>query len=188
MIDWDDAFNTMAFIKNPAELVERWAKEAAKARDEMQGTLDIPYGSHDRNKFDLFEPQDQSNGLVVIVHGGFWCRFDKSFWSHLALGTVKAGWTTAIISYPLALEARISAITKAAAKAVNHAAGLVTGPTRLAGHSAGGHLVTRLASSTELLEEFVQERLVRTLSVSGLHDLRPLCQTKLNETLRLTMS
>ena len=35
-------------------------------------------------------------GLVVFVHGGFWMRLDKSFWSHLARGSVESGYAVAM--------------------------------------------------------------------------------------------
>jgi hypothetical protein len=66
------------------------------------------------------------------------------------------------------------------------AAAQVSGPIRLAGHSAGGHLVTRMLCEDSLLESSVFNRIVATLSISGLHDLRPLLKTKMNATLGMT--
>jgi hypothetical protein len=51
-------------------------------------------------------------GLLVFVHGGYWLRFDREMWSHLAAGAVARGWACAIPSYTLAPEARISAMTQ----------------------------------------------------------------------------
>ena len=47
----------------------------------------------------------------MFVHGGYWLRFDRDMWSHLAAGAVARGWACAIPSYTLAPEARISAMT-----------------------------------------------------------------------------
>ena len=48
------------------------------------------------------------------------------------------------------------------------------GPIRLAGHSAGGHLVARQLCADSRLPEAVLARVERVVPISGLHDLRPL--------------
>ena len=64
------------------------------------------------------------------------------------------------------------------------AAATVAGPIRLTGHSAGGHLVTRMGCAGVLQAE-VAARIAHIVSVSGVHDLRPLLRTQMNATLRL---
>ncbi len=88
-------------------------------------------------------------------------------------------------SYSLCPDTRIAGITRQIARAVATAAALVPGPLRLAGHSAGGHLVSRLCCADDLLPEAVHGRILHTVSISGLHDLRPLLKTAMNRTLRL---
>lgn len=130
-------------------------------------------------------PEDAPRGLAVIIHGGFWLRFDKSSWSDLAQGALAHSWAVAIPSYPLAPEATIPQITRAIARAVQTAANRIKGPIRLAGHSAGGHLVTRMICADRLLSSNVAERTEHVLSISGLHDLRPLQLHSMNEQLKL---
>ncbi len=89
-------------------------------------------------------PEGTPKGLLVFVHGGWWIAFDKSVWSHLAEGAVAAGWAVAMPSYTLAPEARIAEITREIGQAIEAAAARVAGQILLAGHSAGGHLVTRM--------------------------------------------
>ena len=62
---------------------------------------------------------------------------------------------------------------------------MIAGPLLLSGHSAGGHLVTRMISETSPLPEPVRARVRNTVSISGLHDLRPLMNTAMNATLRI---
>ena len=64
-------------------------------------------------------------------------------------------------------------------------AAITTGPLKLIGHSAGGHLVSRLICKKVLGNEILQ-RIEKAISVSGIHDLRPLLNTKMNEILGLT--
>jgi len=95
------------------------------------------------------------------------------------------GWAVAAPSYVLAPEARIADITTMIAAAITAAAAKVEGPIHIAGHSAGGHLVSRMACADAPLPAEVSGRIARVLSISGLHDLRPLMKTAMNADLQL---
>lgn len=185
-IDWDAAFDNMGHVPDAAERMARGAEQAAAFRGAARAELDLAYGPGPRNRFDLFRPEGNAVGLVVFVHGGYWHKFDKSFWSHLAAGPLAAGWAVAMPSYTIAPEGRISQMTGEVAQAVAAAAERVAGPIRLIGHSAGGHLVSRMACAGAPLAADVAARLERVVSLSGLHDLRPLLDTKMNDILALT--
>lgn len=180
MIDWDDAFDNSGYVPGAGAMLERCRTRAA-AYAAKQGALDVVYGPGPRNRLDLFVPDAPPLGLVVFVHGGYWHLLDKSLWSHFARGPLSRGWAVAIPSYTLAPQARIAQIVRDVAAAVSMAAQRVPGPVRLVGHSAGGHLVSRLAC----LEFEAAARVEKVVSVSGVHDLRPLLNTRLNDTLRL---
>ena len=147
--------------------------------------LDQAYGAHPRERFDLFLPEGTAKGTFIFVHGGYWMAFDKSSWSHLAAGALAHGWTVALPSYTLCPEVRISDITAQVGRAVTAIAARIGGVLRLAGHSAGGHLVSRLNCADSPLPASVRERIAHTVSISGLHDLRPFLKTTMNNTLRL---
>jgi len=187
--DWDDAYANGAHIAGADGYPPRWATRAADFRRSMadagRAEIDLRYGEAMRERFDLFHPEEPAKGLAVFVHGGYWMAFDKSSWSHLAAGAVARGWAVAVPSYTLCPEARIADITRQIGRAVEAAAGRVAGPIHLAGHSAGGHLVTRMACTDGPLPDPLRARLARIASISGLHDLRPLLRTRMNETLRL---
>jgi len=186
-IDWDDAFANGAYIENSMSYPPIWAARAAAFRAKADwAETDIVYGDHPREKLDLFFPNDAPSGLVVIVHGGYWLNFDKSSWSDLAEGALGNGWAVAMPSYTLAPEARIENITHQIGCAITHAAEQVAGPVRLAGHSAGGHLVTRMVCDDSPLLPALLERVEGLVSISGLHDLRPLQLTTMNQQLHLT--
>lgn len=187
MIDWDDAFAISDHVPGAELLPDRWSASAAAFRAASGGRveLDLAYGPGARNRLDLFRPEGATVGLVVFVHGGYWHKLDKSFWSHLAAGPLAAGWAVAIPSYTLAPGARIAEITREIGAAVEFAAGRVAGPLRLIGHSAGGHLVARMICDDSPLPDAVAARLARVVPLSGVFDLRPLLGTKMNDTLRL---
>ncbi len=185
--DWDDAYANGAHIDGAAEYPPRWAAAAAAFREGLgaRAELDIAYGTEPRRTLDLFHPEGAAEGLVVFVHGGYWRAFDKSTWSHLAAGPLARGWAVVMPSYTLAPAARISTITQEAAQAIAFAARRIPGPLRLTGHSAGGHLVTRMVCAEGPLPEEVAARVARVVSLSGVHDLRPLLRTAMNADLRL---
>lgn len=189
--DWDQAYDNRAaagqdvveaFVTDIAAKASAFRNERAAAG---RASLDQAYGDRPRQRFDLFLPDSSPTALVVFVHGGYWRTFDKSYWSHLAAGALAHNLAVAMPSYTLCPEVRISAITREIAAFLGHAAGLVDGPIRLAGHSAGGHLVTRLTSGA--LDRRLSDRIEKTVSISGVHDLRPLLRTSINDDLRLDL-
>lgn len=186
--DLDDAYANVPHIRGGEGFPARWTEDAATFRQRNWSRLeaDIPYGGHPRERLDLIRPQGTPQGLVVFVHGGFWRSFDKSTWSHFAEGALQRGWAVALPSYVLAPEDRISAITSQIRAAIEKAAGLVAGPIRLTGHSAGGHLVARMLCPDAAPAPEVAGRIVRVVPISGLFDLRPMLRTSMNADLQLT--
>jgi arylformamidase len=185
----DRDYENGTFIPGAAEYPPRWAEAALDWR-QVEGAvgrarLNQPYGVGAREQFDLFFPAGRPAGLFVFVHGGYWMAFDRSSWSHLARGATAAGWAVAMPSYSLAPAARIAGITQQIGAAITAAAAQVAGPIVLAGHSAGGHLVARMASADGPLGADVAGRVQRVLPISPLSDLRPFLDLTMNETLRL---
>ncbi|WP_274349985.1 alpha/beta hydrolase [Roseinatronobacter alkalisoli] len=187
-IDWDDAFANRPYIDQAGSFTDAWATCARSFRETAQDArLDLRYGTPPREAFDLFLPADTPpKGAVVFVHGGYWMAFDKSSWSHLAQGALARGWAVALPQYTLAPNARIDQMTGQIGRAITEIARHVVGPIMLSGHSAGGHLVTRMVCDDTPLPPDVRARMRHVLSISGLHDLRPLQMTAMNTTLGLT--
>jgi acetyl esterase/lipase len=187
--DWDDAYANGAYIEAAADYPDKWAQMAAQFRQLMTekrlADLDIVYGESERQRLDIFRPENDICGLVVFVHGGYWRAFDKSYWSHLTAGAINRGWAVAVPSYDLVPTVSISEITRQTGAAINKAASMISGPIRLAGHSAGGHLVTRMICRDSPLSPALRQRIDRVVSISGLHDLRPLLKTKMNDDFRM---
>lgn len=189
-IDWDKAYDNRGAVGTPTveAYVERWTEQAKAFRVEMtrlgRARLDQAYGKAPRQSYDLFLPdKTPAEGLAIFVHGGYWRTFDKSFWSHLAKGALDRGFAMAMPSYTLCPEVRISDITKEIATFLTKVAGEIDGPIHLAGHSAGGHLV-----SSNVLDQRLASRVVKIVSISGVHDLRPLLHTAMNETFKMDLA
>ena len=183
--DWSAAYDNRAAVGQPfveTFLAEITAKAAA-FREELtaanRARIDLAYGERPRQRYDLFLPENQPTALAVFIHGGYWRSFDKSFWSHLAAGPLAKGAVVAIPSYTLCPEVRIRDISDEMVRFLGKITQDFPLPLHLIGHSAGGHL------ASNVLDRLPVERLAKVVSVSGLHDLRPLLHTAMNADLRL---
>ncbi|MBS7700768.1 MULTISPECIES: alpha/beta hydrolase fold domain-containing protein [unclassified Chelatococcus] len=187
--DWDSAYSNSDNIAGGEQWPARWIDAAQQFRDGLSAAgragMDVAYGSAPRQRLDLFLPAAKPKGLMVFVHGGYWMESDQLAWSHLAAGSVDSGWAVAMPAYTLCPHIRISGIVREIGEAIATAAALIEGPIVLSGHSAGGHLVSRMISATSPLDNAVRDRIRNVVSISGLHDLRPLMKTSMNEVLRI---
>ncbi|SOC16387.1 alpha/beta hydrolase [Rhodobacter maris] len=183
MTDLDDDYANMPYIPGGAAYPARWAQAAAAYRDAAM-MLEIGYGPGAQRQVDIFLPTGTPKGVMIFVHGGYWMKFSRRDFSHLAAGAMAAGWAVALPGYDLAPAVRIAQITGLVAMAVAEVARRFSGPIRLCGHSAGGHLVARLASS-DLLPAEVLARVEKVVPISPVSDLEPLLRTSMNATFGL---
>ncbi|MEX0370979.1 MAG: alpha/beta hydrolase [Tateyamaria sp.] len=181
MPDMDDAYANGAYIDGAADYPPRWAAAAEAFRGSLgdRARLGVRYGPSSRMALDHFLPEGSPKGTLIFVHGGYWLKFDRSYWSHLAGGALLQGWVVAMPSYDLCPSVRIAGITQQIAQAVMAVASGSSGPISLAGHSAGGHLVSRMLAPGMLPGDVVQ-RLNHVIPISPVSDLEPLLQTKMN--------
>jgi len=185
----DDAYANGPYIANAETYPPRWAEQAATFRETLgaRARIGLTYGDADKEAYDLFHPETAARGTVIFVHGGYWRAFDRTWWSHLAAGAVARGWAVALPSYTLCPENSISGITNQIAAAVTAVAGATDGPVVLTGHSAGGHLVSRMLAPG-MLNADVAQRLARVVPISPLSDLEPLLKTSMNEDFRMDLA
>ena len=187
--DWDDAYANGPNIPGGERWPAAWKEPADAYRQKLtqadRARLDLAYGERPRQRLDMFLPEGTPKGLVVYIHGGYWRAFDKSMWSHLAAGCVDSGYAVAMPSYTLCPEVRIGDIVREVGRAIEVAASEVGGPVMLTGHSAGGHLATRMLTTSSPLSHSVLTRVRNTVSISGVHDLRPIMSTAMNNDLHI---
>lgn len=189
----DRLYNNRAAVPTHQQDLDRWAVNSARARETLSWRADIPYGPHPREILDLYTLPDADGPLLVFIHGGYWQALDKAANAFVASGFAgRAGLANvALLNYPLAPEADMDRIVASIRRALlflwREAAPLGFDRHRIhvSGHSAGGHL-TAMALLTDWcrLDGAAPADLVRSgFSVSGLHDLRPIQQTYLNDKL-----
>ena len=186
MADLDDAYANGPYIPGADDYPPRWAAEAEAFRTKLgdRAQLGIPYGPSERQAYDLFQPETLPKGVMIFVHGGYWLKFDRSYWSHLAAGALAHGWACVMPSYDLCPDVRISDITRQISECVSAVAGDIALPVSLAGHSAGGHLVARLLAPGMLADDLIA-RVAHVVPISPVADLRPLLRTSMNDDFRM---
>jgi acetyl esterase len=90
------------------QTIRLYAPLLSKAsRDGVQVTKDIPYGLHDRQKLDIYQPDQKGPTplpMLIFVHGGGFVRGDKSENRNLGYYFARHGIVTLIPSYRLAPE------------------------------------------------------------------------------------
>lgn len=186
--DWDDAYANVPNIPGGEAYPGRWAEEAGEFRSSgnfSKAELKTAYGPGDRNWYDLYMPDGDPRGTLVFVHGGYWMRFSPDEFSHFAASALANGWSVAMPCYTLCPDIGIAGITSEIGNAVSHIASVTQGPIVLSGHSAGGHLVTRMVCKDTPLAPGVIQRIERVMSISGAHDLRPLLAAPQNDVLKM---
>ena len=178
----DREYNPRPAIADTAAILQRWADESAAWRRRCAGLYDIAYGATPAERLDFFPAAAPDAPLFVFLHGGYWRALDKSDFTWIAPPLVAAGISVAIPNYALLPSVELETIVRQvlaahawlyrnASRYEFDAARIVTG-----GHSAGGHLAAMmLCAQWPQWGDDLPARLVGAgLSISGLHDLRPL--------------
>jgi acetyl esterase/lipase len=165
------------------------AKAAASANIEVvrdQSYLEGPNADPIKHKLDLYLPAGRKDFPVVLfVHGGGWSHGDKKFWfdlyGKLGRSFAEKGIGVAVTNYRLAPQTKGHDQARDVARAFawlhrNIAKyGGKSDDLFVAGHSAGGHLVSLIASDEHFLrDENLDPKVIRgVISVSGVYDVRP---------------
>ncbi|MBC5809949.1 MAG: alpha/beta hydrolase [Candidatus Eremiobacteraeota bacterium] len=164
-----------------------YAARSERSRTELACELDVVYGSHERERVDFFPALQPDSPLFFFVHGGYWRRLDKSFFSFVATTVVRAGGAAAIVNYPLAptatLDQIVSSVRNAFAFTLGNAARLNADARRVVagGHSAGGQLTGMIAATDWSAYGVPADCLTGIFPISGLFDLHPVRLSHVNE-------
>jgi len=181
-VDYEREYDNRGRVPEHPAIIEGWYAAAAAARRELGGELDLAYGAHPRERFDLFHPGDARAGATVLfVHGGYWQALEKAAFSHLAKGALAHGLPVAVAGYPLCPEVPLARLVEAVRAAVPAVAAATGRRVVVCGHSAGGHLAAAMVATDWGERELVPAG----LAVSGLFDLEPLVHTSINAALGL---
>lgn len=193
----DQAYNVRRALPDHATVFARWRADAeACIASRPDASLDLPYGTDPLQRLDLFPPvsvnPQKKAPFVMLIHGGYWQALDKADTAHMAQALCDAGFAVAVINYRLCPKVGLTEICDDVEAALGwllaNAPTLGLDPTRGAaiGHSAGAHLAAMLA--IRVARDAARTGIMRYLGlVSGVYELAPLIQTRINANLGLDL-
>ncbi|WP_220808291.1 alpha/beta hydrolase [Noviherbaspirillum aridicola] len=178
---YSQQYNARAAIPDHPYIFTRWVKESAQVRRSRAGLYDLAYGEAAGERLDFFPASRGDAPLLVFIHGGWWRSLDKSDFSFVAPGFVRAGFNVALTNYTLAPEASIAEIVRQQLRALawlyRNAEKYDFDPDRIvvAGHSAGAHLASMMmAAHWQVYGDDLPADLVKGgILMSGIYDLEP---------------
>lgn len=131
----------------------------------------LSYGEDASQWVDRYDPDGDSRGTVVVIHGGFWqAPYGADLGAGLAQDLAGRGWTALNVEYrrvgngggfPTTFDDIHAAINLAEGE----------GPVVTLGHSAGGHLATWAAARQRFEEWAGGVEVTHVLSQAGVVDL-----------------
>ncbi len=186
-------YNARLQVGDSEDIVARNIARSEAYRQRARALLDVPFGSSEKERVDLFLPDNDDAPVHLFIHGGYWRSRDKSMFSFLAEPLVESGALVAITNYSLCPDVTLDEIVRQMRRVTSwlwRNAGEHGGnPERIhvSGHSAGGHLAAMLAATRwPEFEAVLPEQLVKSATpVSGLFTLDPLIRHSVNQDLRL---
>jgi arylformamidase len=179
----DAAYDNTAAVPDASALIAARNEASAAFRATHTGHLDLPYGSGERQKWDLFPAGEAGAPCLVFIHGGYWQRNRREDFCAFLRGALALGWSAALPGYTLGPDATLTQIVAEIRAALDWLAangathGIAGGKVVLSGWSAGGHL-----AAMGLDHPLV----TACLAISGIYELAPIRDTLLNEKLNLT--
>ena len=185
-------YNNRAAVADHPRWFAKYSELSAKARARHRHTLDLRYGGAPRQTLDLFLPQGDARGTFVFIHGGYWRSLDKADFHFVAGPLTEQGMAVAVANYDLCPAVSIARIVDACRKLMVWVAkqgpqhGATADNVVVGGHSAGGHLAAMMFATDWDALGLDRDPFVGGISLSGVHDLKPLVLASMNSDLRLT--
>jgi arylformamidase len=185
-------YNNRAAVADHAVWLSRYPELSAATRAHHRHKLDLRYGPAPKETLDLFLPESAVGGTFVFIHGGYWRALDKADFHFVAGPLLAQGIAVAVANYDLCPAVSIARIVDECRRMVVWIA--TDGPRHgasadnvvVGGHSAGGHLAAMMFATDWDALGLLRDPFVGGVTLSGVHDLKPLVMSSMNSDLRLT--
>ncbi|MYB33931.1 MAG: alpha/beta hydrolase, partial [Gammaproteobacteria bacterium] len=96
----EDQYNAVAGRPDFEQVLEDWTGRSLVYRSRCEGFSQHRYGKRENEVIDLFPVQEKDMPVMVYLHGGYWQRGDRAFYSFLAEPFNESGINVAIVGYP----------------------------------------------------------------------------------------
>ncbi|WP_264214333.1 alpha/beta hydrolase [Leisingera thetidis] len=190
-------YNARASVPDFEACVAEYARLSTEAKSACSGLYNLKYGPTRAEALDLFLAPGslQLSPVFVFIHGGYWRSQSKDDAALMAKVFTDAGIAVAVLEYTLLPLATLAEVVREMRGAISwlhqNAACYGIDPTRIfiGGSSAGAHLVGMLLADGWHEEFGVPVDTVKgAMAISGLYDIRPICDIEANDWLRLVPS
>ena len=183
-------YNNRAAVPEHPQHFATYAAWSQAARARYAPKTNLRYGPNPRELLDLFLPAGTPRGTYLYIHGGYWRALSKEDYSFVAGPLVDRGIAVAVMEYDLCPQVSIATIVDECRRAVqwlarDGPAHGTAGPLVVGGSSAGGHLAAMMFATDWESLGLARSPLAGGLSLSGVHDLRPLVDFSFNSDFRL---
>ncbi|SMG53076.1 alpha/beta hydrolase [Paraburkholderia susongensis] len=187
-------YNARASVSDFDAEMRTYASLALASRQRCTGILDLRYGMGQAERIDIFPvtAAAQRAPLFVFIHGGYWRSQRKEDACSMVGAFTDAGVAVAMVEYTLLPEATLGEVVREVRSAFawlyehGGAYGIDTQRIHVCGSSAGAHLAGMLyADDWQARFDVPQDVIKGVVGLSGLYDIRPLCDINVNEWLRL---
>jgi arylformamidase len=189
----DREYNVGAALPDSPRWLHWYGQESAVARRELECVLNVRFGPTLDETVDVFPAARPGAPILVFIHGGYWRWGSSKDFSLVARGPVGRGITVVVTNYSLCPKVTLPEITRQSRAAIAwlHREGrrFSGDPTRIyvAGHSAGGQQVGRLAATDWARGYGLPADTIKGgVPISGIFDLHPLRYSFLQPKLLLT--
>jgi arylformamidase len=185
-------YNNRAAVAEHPLWFQRYPELSAEARARHRHTPDLRYGPGPLQTLDLFLPESAVRGTFVFIHGGYWRSLDKADFHFVAGPMLAQGFAVAVVNYDLCPAVSIARIVDECRRMMVWIAkegprhGASAGNVVVGGHSAGGHLAAMLFATDWDALGLARDPFVGGVTLSGVHDLKPLVLASMNSDLKLT--
>jgi arylformamidase len=184
-------YNNRAAVPDHAAWFARWGELSSRAYASERVERDLRYGPGAKETLDLFLPRGAPQGTFLYLHGGYWRSLDKDIHAFVAPPLTARGIAVAVANYDLCPQVTIATIVEETARAVawlvregpKH--GAPSRPLVVCGHSAGGHLAAMMLARDWRGDGMATPPIAGAVSLSGVHDLRPIVDFSYNADLKL---
>ncbi|XP_078510001.1 kynurenine formamidase [Lissotriton helveticus] len=174
-------------------VIESHVREMTEGTQRSRGIahtlLNIPYGSEDGEKLDIYLPSKSIDAfpLLVYIHGGYWQELSKEESGFLAAPMVAKGIAVVAVDYDIAPKGHMDLIVSQVRRSIAFITQQypLNKGLYLCGHSAGAHLAA-MVLSTAWSEYGVRPDIKGAFLVSGVYDLLPITCTYVNLPLQMT--
>ncbi len=184
-------YNNRAAVADHLVWLAKYAELSQATRQRYRHASDLRYGAGPKETVDLFLPDGTARGTFVFIHGGYWRALDKADFQFVAGPFVEQGMAVVVANYDLCPAVSIAKIVDQcrrmmvwlAREGARH--GAPSGSVVVGGHSAGGHLAAMMFATDWEALGLAADPFVGGVTLSGVHDLKPLVMASMNEDLRL---